>query len=134
MTASSTISKICQTRQRPVSSIFICPRSPPCLSSRVRDVLAEAGSQLFFTLAQSNASAPLIPKVFDAFCHVRYCFGEDRNASRKTLQPSFRNGHRKCCLCRLVLNQCLEGFRQRGLVCGMSFSRLEYPLPTLMFS
>lgn len=72
--ASSTISKTCQTRQRPVSSIFICPRSPPCLSSRVRDLLAEAGSQhLFFTLAQSNASAPLIPKVFDAFRHVGYC-------------------------------------------------------------
>ena len=55
---------------------FHLPGKPPLFIKRGNDVLAEASTQHFFyTLAaRDNASAPYIPKVFDAFCQEGYCF------------------------------------------------------------
>jgi hypothetical protein len=47
---------------------FHLPGKPPLFIKQGDDVLNEASTQYFFyALAQGNTSAPLIPKVFDAF-------------------------------------------------------------------
>ena len=77
---------------------FYLPGKPPLFIKHGDDVLAEASTQSFFcALAQGNTSAPLIPKVFDAFCQQGYYFFVMENP--ESLQHSRNGGRRKCCLC-----------------------------------
>ena len=65
---------------------FHLPGKPTLFIKQGVDVLAEASTQhFFFTLAQGNASAPLIPKVLDAFRQDWYCVMEKIEAP--TVRP-----------------------------------------------
>jgi len=60
-----------------------------CIKHGDSDVLVEASTQSFFyALAQGNTSAPLIPKVFDAFHQEGYCFFVMEKIEAPTLRTS----------------------------------------------
>lgn len=65
---------------------FHLPGKPTWFIKQGVDVLAEASTQhFFFTLPQGNASAPLIPKILDAFRQDWYCVMEKIEAP--TVRP-----------------------------------------------
>ena len=82
---------------------FYLPVKPTLFIKQGDDVLAEASTLLFFP-TRSGLSAPLIPRVFDAFCQEGYCFFIMEKIETSTIRAC-NIFHRKCCLCRQVASR-----------------------------